>query len=326
MKNLLITGGTGFFGRALLRYLDSLNRANGSLPFDHVTIVSRSPENFRLRYPSLADMSWLGWHAGDVLSPSTLPQQGKYHFILHAASDSTDTAALTPLQSYRQIVEGTENMLKFAATCGAQRFLLTSSGGAYGPQPADMQTIAETYNAMPDPLNPGNAYGVAKRQAEHLCSLYGHQCGIETVIARCFAFVGEDLPTGAHFAIGNFIRDAMERPAITVNGNGSPMRSYMHQSDLANWLLTLLQHGAPGNAYNVGSDEAISIADLAFLVRDILSPGKPVNIKGAAIADNVLRSRYIPDVSKAKNQLGLQLTLPLAHAILLSQIEKSSSI
>jgi UDP-glucuronate decarboxylase len=318
MKNLLITGGTGFFGRALLRYLDSLNRANGSLPFDQVTVVSRSPENFRIKYPSLADLSWLTWHAGDVLVPSSLPQDGNYQFILHAASDSTDASALTLLQTYLQIVEGTENMLKFAVTCGAQRFLLTSSGGAYGPQLPFSKAIPETYNGMPDPLNPSNAYGVAKRQAEHLCAQYGHQYGIQTVIARCFAFVGEDLPRDAHFAIGNFIRDAIERSEITVNGNGSPIRSYMYQSDLAHWLLKLLQDGASGNAYNVGSNEAISIADLAFLVRDLVSPEKQVHVKSQLLADNVFRNRYVPDISKAKMDLGLEITVPLAKAIRLS--------
>jgi dTDP-glucose 4,6-dehydratase len=318
MKNLLITGGTGFFGRAILHQLSSFMLTNGTMAFEKVTVVSRSPEKFLKKFPSLTNKPWLFLHAGDVLFPGTLPQNGNYDFIMHAATDSTDIATLTPLQSYRQIVDGTENMLKFAATCGAHRFLLTSSGGAYGPQPAELELIPETHNAMPDPLNPFNAYGVAKRQAEHLCALYGQQYGIETVIARCFAFVGADLPRDAHFAIGNFIRDALERPEITVNGNGRPIRSYMYQTDLAQWLLTLLQHGADGNAYNVGSDESISIAGLACLVRDILSPEKQVHLKGEALADNAYRSRYVPDVSKAKMDLGLELTVPLAKAIRLS--------
>jgi dTDP-glucose 4,6-dehydratase len=318
MKSLLLTGGTGFFGRAILRYLISVKQTNGRMPFGQVTVMSRSPENFHLRYPGLIEMSWLNWHKGNVLDSATFPQNANFDFILHAASDSTNNAAPTPLQTFQQIVDGTQNLLSFATQCGAKRFLLTSSGGAYGPQPSQIESIPETYMGMPDSLNPVNAYGVAKRQAEHLCALYGHQHGIETVVARCFAFVGEDLPRDAHFAIGNFIRDALERPEIVVNGNGSPIRSYMHQSDLAHWLMALLQHGAAGNAYNVGSDEAISIANLAYLVRDILAPNKKVVIKDAPLGDNASRNRYVPDITKAKNELGLKVTVPLSKAIQLS--------
>jgi UDP-glucuronate decarboxylase len=321
MQTLLITGGTGFFGRAILQYLGTLRLPSGSMTFEKVTVVSRSPYKFLQKFPTLANKPWLILHEGDVLFPNTLPQNENYDFILHAATDSSDASELTPLQRYRQIVEGTENMLKLAATCGAHRFLLTSSGGAYGPQPPEMDYIPEAYNSMPDPLNPFNAYGVAKRQAEHLCALYGQQYGIKTVVARCFAFVGADLPRDAHFAIGNFIRDALERSQITVKGNGSPVRSYMYQTDLAHWLLTLLQHGASGNAYNVGSDEAVSIADLAYLVRDILAPGKQVHLQRESLSDNAYRSKYVPDISKAKMDLGLELSVPLAKAIRLSVSE-----
>jgi UDP-glucuronate decarboxylase len=315
---LLLTGGTGFFGRSLLRSLRPIINSGDFLSVNQITVVTRSIASFKNKYPSLASAPWLRWHEGDVLDPDSLPRQEAFQLILHAASESTNLAKLTPMQCYRQIVDGTENMLEFAVACGAKRFLLTSSGGAYGAQPSSIEHIPETFNGLPDPLNSMNAYGVAKRQAEHLCALYGHQHGIETVVARCFAFVGEDLPRDAHFAIGNFIRDALERPEIVVNGNGSPIRSYMHQSDLAYWLMALLQHGAAGNAYNVGSDEAISIANLAYLVRDILAPNKKVVIKDAPLGDNASRNRYVPDITKAKNELGLKVTVPLSKAIQLS--------
>ena len=117
-----------------------------------------------------------------------------------------------------------------------------------------------------------------------------------------------------HFAIGNFIRDALTADAITVSGAGTPLRTYLHQSDLAHWLFTLLENGRPGQAYNVGSDEVISIADLAHLVRDILAPDKPVHILGKADI-GAARNRYVPDISKAQQQLGLSVTIPLAEAI-----------
>ena len=124
-------------------------------------------------------------------------------------------------------------------TRGIRRFLLTSSGGVYGPQPPDMKYMPESHNGMPDPLNPAHAYSVAKRCAEHLCALYRDQHGLEPVIARCFAFVGRDLPLDVHFAIGNFIRDALYSREIVVSGDGSAIRSYMDQRDLAAWLLGL---------------------------------------------------------------------------------------
>jgi len=312
--NLLITGGTGFFGRSLIRYLESERISHGYLPYAHITILSRDPARFHTKYPQLASLSWINWQAGDVLVADSLPTDRQYEFVLHAAGDSTDDAGLTALQLYQQIVTGTEIMLQFAARSGTKRFLLTSSGGAYGPQPADMEEIPETYNGIPNPLALGSVYGIAKRQAELLCFLYGQQYGIETVIARCFAFVGEDLPTNAHFAIGNFIRDALNADAITVQGDGTPLRSYMDQRDLAKWLFYLLSNARPNQAYNVGSAVAISIRDLAYLVRDLLAPFKPVRVLGMEM-QTLQRNRYIPSINKAKDQLQLDLTISLDVAI-----------
>jgi len=311
---LLITGGTGFFGRALLRHLESVRHADGRLPFDQITVLSRSPDTFLARYPELANLSWLDWHCGDVLDPNSLPQDGGYQSILHAATDSTDAAALTPIQVHQQIVDGTKNMLQFAATRKTQRFLLTSSGAAYGTQPAGMEAIPEIYQGMPDPLKTANTYGVAKRQAEHLSALYGEQHGFDSVIARCFAFVGQDLPLDVHFAIGNFIRDALWRDEITVAGDGTAVRSYLDQNDLAEWLMCLLDRGQSGRAYNVGSDKAISIADLAHLVRDLVAPEKPVRILGQSTG-HAARSRYVPDISRARMELGLTVSISLTEAI-----------
>ncbi len=276
--------------------------------------MSRSPERFLADYPEFAELEWLRFHRGDVEDFTSLPQHISFTHILHAASDSTDAARMTHLQRYEQIVLGTKNILKLAATTGAQRFLLTSSGGAYGPQPANMANIPETYNGIPDPLNPSSVYGLAKRQAEHLCALYSDKYGFEYVITRCFAFVGPDLPRDAHFAIGNFIRDALERPEISVSGNGSPIRTYLYQDDLAEWLLTLLQQGCHGGAYNVGSDETTSIADLAHQIRDILAPGKAVKIFNCG-ENSIERNRYVPDITKAKIELRLQVKVGLAEAI-----------
>ncbi|MNJ16055.1 dTDP-glucose 4,6-dehydratase [compost metagenome] len=311
--NVLLTGGTGFFGRALLRHWLASAEAGEQVPA--VTVLSRSPQGFLARHPEFASQPWLRLHQGDILEPASLPGTGGFTHVLHAAADSTAGPKLSPLQRYTQIVDGTRHLLDYAAAHRIPRFLLTSSGGVYGPQPPRMEVICESYNAMPDPLNAAHAYSVAKRCAEHLCALYQQQYGLQVVIARCFAFIGRDLPLDAHFAIGNFIRDALSAPAINVSGDGAPVRSYMDQRDLAHWLDVLLRKGLPGQAYNVGSDAAITIGELAHLVRETLAPHKPVYIACGAAAAGSFRNRYVPSTHKARSELGLGLQYTLTQSI-----------
>jgi dTDP-glucose 4,6-dehydratase len=308
---ILLTGGTGFFGKALIRHW--CNADDLDLPTPTVCVLSRSPNQFKDTYPEFKSRKWLYYHEGDILSPSSLPKE-KYTHILHAATDSTLGPKLSSLERYVQILDGTRNMLDFAVANNTRRFLLTSSGAVYGVQPPELKRIPESYNGMPDPLNPNNSYGVAKRTAEHLCSLYRQHYGIETVIARCFAFVGRDLPLDVHFAIGNFIRDALLGQTIVVSGNGMSVRSYMDQRDLACWLDKLLVDGKSGKAYNVGSDESISIKNLAYLVRETLAPTAQIIIQTTAEQD-VLRNQYVPKIDEAKNELGLKLNYTLAQSL-----------
>ena len=112
----------------------------------------------------------------------------------------------------------------------------------------------------------------------------------------------------------NFIRNALHSDAVIVAGDGTPLRTYLDQNDLAEWLLTMLAQGRAGEAYNVGGDEIVSIAELAHLVRDALAPGKPVKVLGATTS-GLLRNRYVPDVCKARQELGLHTRIPLADAI-----------
>lgn len=296
-SHILLTGGTGFFGKAILRYLIKANSA--ARVRLTVTVLSRHPAKFLKEYPEFSNLSWLSFHQSDIMLPETLPGHLIGTRILHAAADSTIGPSLTPLDRYLQIVQGTQNMLDFAIKTEAKKFLYTSSGAVYGTQPSNMESIPENWHGMPDPLNPQNAYGIAKRAAEHLCTLYYHTYGLHTVIARCFAFVGPDLPLDVHFAIGNFIRDALYRDEIVVNGNGSPIRSYLDQADLAVYLLTLLDKGVANEAYNVGSDQPIAIFELANIVKNILSPSKKIKFN-YAVADNIDRNIYIPNINKIK--------------------------
>ena len=309
--HILFTGGTGFFGKSLLRHWIE-NASKGQAP-PRVTVLSRHPTSFLDAYPEFSRRPWLDFHPGDVLQPSTLPVGSSFTHVLHAATDSARGAQLTPLECYRQIADGTRHLLDFAAANGVRRFLLTSSGAVYGRLEGGAG-VREDCLQMPDPMQPSEAYGVAKRAAEHLCALYRQAHDLDTVVARCFAFVGPDLPLDVHFAIGNFIRDALTADAIVVRGDGQPLRSYMHQQDLAHWLTVLLERGTAGEAYNVGSPEAWSIGEIAHRVRDLLAPDKPVILLSGSDPAAGTRSGYIPNVDKAL-ALGLKLKWSLDTAI-----------
>jgi dTDP-glucose 4,6-dehydratase/UDP-glucose 4-epimerase len=162
--------------------------------------------------------------------------------------------------------------------------------------------------------------GQAKRTAEFLCAYYAHAHCLNYSVARCFSFVGPFLPLDIHYAIGNFIGQTLFESEIAVKGDGSPVRSYLYMADLVVWLLTLLLKGRNGQIYNVGSDQAVSIRDLARLVRDVVSPHKPVRVLGQSNASvgNAVRNRYVPDIARARRELGLEVWTPLSDAIYLT--------
>lgn len=313
-RRILLTGGTGFVGRTLLDYLVESCKAGYEPP--ELWVLTRDAQAFTATYPRYAALPFLHLHTADLQAPSasaaldTLP--AAFTDIIHAAADTH--AHGSRLQWSDQIVNGTRRMLDFAAKRGAKRFLLTSSGAVYGAQPQDCEQLRESDNFAPLTSSVAQVYGQSKRMAEHLCALYADETGLETVIARCFAFVGEHIPPLGPYAIGNFLHDALNAAQIVVKGDGTPLRSYLDGRDMAHWLFTLLTQGESGQCYNVGSDQAIALGDLARLIASVVAPDKPVIIEGNA-ALGQLRSRYIPSITRAKT-LGLRVETPLEQAIL----------
>jgi len=205
-------------------------------------------------------------------------------------------------------------MLSCAKACGASRVLLVSSGGVYGAQANDIAYQSETSTSAPSVLEPGNTYGESKRVMELLGAIHAQETSANVTMARCFAFVGPGLPLDGHFAIGNFIRDATGKPSISIRGDGKGYRSYLYAADLAIWLLILLCKGENRRAYNVGSDQDLTIADLAREVLAVLAPSKTLHIANEGMTSPV-GNRYVPSIERARGELGLDVWTPLADAI-----------
>jgi dTDP-glucose 4,6-dehydratase len=307
--SIFLTGGTGFFGRWLLALLANA-RASAGVACD-VTVLTRSPELFAENFPDLAALPWLQLCEGDI-RVFEFPK-GRFTHIVHAATDTSASADRNPRQLIASIVDGTRRVIEFAGMAGVKRLLYVSSGAVYGAQPGELERIPETFSGACDPLDSKSSYGQAKRLAEHFCALAASGGLVEAVVARAFAFVGPGLPLDGHFAIGNFIADALAGRRIAVKGDGTALRSYLYAADLSAWLVALLVNGRSGEAYNVGSDAEISIADLAGLVaRRLGAPGVDI-AKESGVSHS--RSRYIPSIDKARRELGLDAWTGVEEAI-----------
>jgi nucleoside-diphosphate-sugar epimerase len=312
--SLFITGGSGFFGRWLLASLLLANRR-----FDlqlKIGVLTRDAQAFRSKAPELAADPALTVYPGDVIN-FDFPA-AHYSHLIHAATTSAHETfhGEDPLRKFDTLVIGTRRVLDFAAQSGTRNVLFTSSGVAYGP-PREGTPLNEDFNGAPDTLDPQSALGQAKRAAEFLCATYGAKHGWNTTLARCFSFVGPLMPLDLHYAIGDFIRQAAEGKTIIVKGDGTAIRSYLYAADLVVWLLTmLLREGSP-RLYNTGSDQALSIRELATQVRDILCPAAAIQVLGntAYSIGNPVRNRYVPDLQRTRSELGLEVWTPLSEAI-----------
>ncbi len=283
-ERVFITGGTGFFGCWLL---ESFLHANRKLGLNaQATVLTRNPAAFAEKAPHLAKDSAITLLAGDVKSYEF--PAAHHAFVIHAATDSGgQQAKSTPAELRASIVDGTRHTLRFAAATCARRLLYTSSGAVYGPQPPSLTHIPESYTGR---AAVDDVYGTAKLESEELCLA---QPGLETSVARCFAFLGPHLPLDAHFAAGNFIRDAISGKPLHIRGDGTPRRSYLYTADLMIWLWTMLLRAPAGGIYNTGSEESVSIAELAALTAKTLRHGLPIQIAqkaapGTPIAQYVL--------------------------------------
>ena len=309
-QRIFITGATGFFGCWLL---ETFLWANQRLQLNaQVTILTRRSEGLRQKTPHLAANPALTILEGDVRT-FAFPA-GKFSHVIHAATDSSvELNQQQPMLMFDTIVGGTRRCLEFALATGASKLLLLSSGAVYGPQSAEVGNLAEDSTTGPNPLDSASAYAEGKRAAELLCSMAARSTQMEPKIARCFAFVGPYMKLDAHFAIGNFIRDQLQGNPIRVAGDGTALRSYMYAGDLMVWLWTILFRGAPLRAYNVGSEQSVSIRQLAHTVAETLAPKVRVEVLGKPGPGPA--QRYVPSTSRVRRELGLSCEVPLHEAI-----------
>jgi dTDP-glucose 4,6-dehydratase len=303
-----ITGATGLFGKWFLEVLlESNQRFNTHF---RITALSRDPKRFTTTMPHL-DNSALHWIRGDTAS-FTFPNEPIDHMI-HAAAEVQNAKADLPSKVVKQQLEATEHFIALCRQHPKAKVLFTSSGAVYGQIPSNMTHVPESYLGAPDMSKPIAAYGEAKRVSELMFHSARLEFNLDFKISRTFAVVGAHLPLESHFAIGNFIGQAMQHKTIQVSGDGTPTRSYLHMAEHTVWLYKILFHGTPAQAYNVGSDDSISILEIAKAVCTEF-PDSSIEVAQPP-SNNQSISRYVPNIERLKTELGLQVEIPLSDAI-----------
>lgn len=313
-QQILITGGTGFVGSWLLEALLHVNRM-AALNLQ-IFVLTRNPDRWKRSRPHLAADPAIHPITGDILNPQVWEDQlpETLDLLIHGAFDSGVRPGIIPrLQVFESILEGTRNVVSAVIRRSTQRVLFLSSGAVYGSMPPNQTKFSENTCCGPDPMAAQAAYAEGKRAAEAWGAAFCEQHKVEFLSGRLFAFAGPYLPLNQHFAFGNFLRDALNHQTIRVAGTGETVRSYLYGADLATWLIRLLLLGRPGHAYNVGSDAAVTILQLAQQIAEIAGRPGDVTVEATQSAGGV--SIYVPDVSRARQELNAEVLVPLSDAI-----------
>lgn len=310
-RNIMITGASGFVGKWLLISWIVAREEFGAQ--GQLTCVSRHPTGYPESLYHNALRAEVNFQFTDIRNLASLNLPG-INSIIHGATSTTLGLTQTALfETVTTILDGQRAILDFATQNSVQRMLFLSSGAVYGTQPSNKDSLSEGDLTAPDPLNATTGYHEAKRLAENLGAIVAMNGRLEFISARLFAFLAPLLPLDAHYAAGNFIRDVIDGRDIRLTGTGKSFRSYQYGTDLTVWLWTMLRRGDNMRAYNVGSDKALTIERLASLI--IQSSGKDLKIVKSELAVSANDSRYIPNIARARQELGLRNSVQLVSGI-----------
>lgn len=292
LKKAVVTGGAGFIGSNLVRALVEAGV--------EVAVV----DNFAAGRIDGRLVDGVTYHDIDILDlPTHLHLFKDVDVVFHLAAlpriqDSIDQ----PIKTARINIEGTLAVLEAARAGGARRVVFSSSAAVYGDQ--DKMPLSESL--VPTPKSP---YGLHKHVGEQLCRLWSELYGFPTVSLRYFNVYGPGFdPSGAYaLVVGRFIDLRRQDKPLTIAGDGSNTRDYVHVSDVvkANILAATSDRVGSGEVINIGSGKETSLKVLADLI------GGPIE----RIEPRIETARSVSDVSRAKELLEWSAVTNLENGI-----------
>jgi Nucleoside-diphosphate-sugar epimerases len=250
-NRILITGGAGFIGSHIA---DALVTDNDVFILDNFSTGTweNVPAGVEIIEGDIRDDELLRSAMADV------------DLVFHeAAIVSVDESIDDPMTTHDVTAQATVQLLELAQQESA-RVVLASSAAIYG-QPTDVP-IEES--ASTDPASP---YGLAKLTADQYAQLYAELYDVAAIPLRYFNVYGPRQTAGDYSGvISIFFQQARDGGPLTVHGDGSQTRDFIHVDDVVQANLRAAVHDVPGTAYNVGTGQSISIKELAEIIRDLV--------------------------------------------------------
>ena len=251
----LITGGAGFIGSNLTDYLIKQGH-------QVICVDNESADNEKFYWNDKA------WNVkGDITDYKFMKNVFTgVDYVFHLAAESRLQPAIeNPIQAVHRNCVGTTVMLQCAREAGVKRFVYSSTSSGYGNNPyPNVETQPD------DCLNP---YSASKIAGEKFCKMYTNLYGLETVVLRYFNVFGERSPTRGQYApvIGIFKRQRDAGEPLTIVGDGSQKRDFVHVEDVAraNYIAAVSSfENHIGEVFNVGSGKNYYIKEIANVISD----------------------------------------------------------
>lgn len=265
-KTVLITGATGMIASVIIDILMRQNKEqNRNI---RIYAISRKEQKARERFGTYWNDPIFTWCSHDICKP--FPELGNMDFILHAASNTHPRAyASDPIGTITANVQGTYQLLDYAAGHGCERFLFFSSVEIYGENRNDADKFDEQYLGYIDCNTVRAGYPESKRLGEALCNAFAEQKGQDFVIGRFSRVYGPTMSIEDSKAVAQMIRKAAAGENICLKSKGNQFYSYTYVVDAASAALCLLLKGESKSAVNVVDNASdIRLKDLAALLAE----------------------------------------------------------
>lgn len=298
-KTALITGGAGFLGSYLCRYLIN----SGLKVFCLDNLITGSLKNI-VQLKSNKNFEFI---KHDISKQAAI--KDKINFILHFASPASPVDYLKyPIQTLKVGSLGTHNALGIAKEKKA-RFLLASTSEVYGDPLVHPQN--ENYWGNVNCIGPRGVYDEAKRFAEAITMAYHRVHQVDTRIVRIFNTYGPRMRKNDGRAIPNFISQALANKPLTVYGKGQQTRSFCYVDDLIEGIWKLINSDTR-LPVNIGNPNEMCLIDLAKGIIRISQSCSRIEYRKLPVDDPKQRR---PDISRAKKYLKWQPKVALEDGL-----------